>query len=257
MKYHIIAAFCALSLVLTPVVFAAEEGKNVTKTDAMVAGTMVTLTASDQKKVDQDLLVASLRIEVENKDSRKVQDEINQAMKKALAVASADPAIKASTGNYYVHSYDPNPSPTPLSIAEQKKRAVWKGSQTLDLQSKDSQKILDSVAKIQDMGFVMNGLNYILSTELAEAQRDELMVGALKKIQKKADLIAKTLGKSGYDITEVTVEGAYMPQQPQPVMMMKASMGARMESDAMAAPVAAPGESEVNLSVTARVLLKP
>ncbi len=256
MKYHLVAAFCALSLVLTPVVFAAEEGKNVTKTDAMVPGTVVTLTASDQKKVDQDVLVASLRIEVENKDSRKVQDAINQAMKKALAVASAEPSIKASTGNYYVYSYDPNPSLKATSVADKKERMVWKGSQTLDLESKDSQKILDGVAKIQDMGFVMNGLNYILSSELAEAQRDELMVGALKKIQKKADLIAKTLGKSGYDITEVTVEGAYMPQ-PQPVMMVKASMGARMESDKMAAPVAAPGESEVNLSVTARVLLKP
>lgn len=252
MKTYIFVAFCVLSLGVAPAVFAAEEAKK----EPLAVGTVVTLTASDQKKVDQDVLVASLRIEVENKDSRKVQDDINQAMKKALGTVSADPAIKASTGNYFVYSYDPNPSPTPLSVAEQKKRAVWKGSQTLDLQSKDSQKILDSVAKIQDMGFVMNGLNYMLSSELAEAQRDDLMVGALKKIQKKADLIAKTLGKSGYEITEVTVEGAYMPQ-PQPVMMMKASMGRRAESDAMAAPVAAPSESEVNLSVTARVLLKP
>ncbi len=250
MKYTLIPALYALSLCVSPAVFADDNRK-----DAWGGGAVVTLTASDQKKVEQDLLVASLRIEINHQDSRKVQAEINKAMKKAVDLLKSDPEIKVSTGNYYVYSYDPNPSPTPLSVAEQKKRLVWRGSQTVDIQSKESQKILDSVAQIQDMGFVMNGLNYVLSTELAEAERDELMVGALKKIQKKADLIAKTLGKSGYEITEVTVDGAYMPQ-PEPRMMMKSSM--EMDGGQLAAaPVAAPGETEVTLSVSARVILKP
>lgn len=221
-----------------------------------VVGTFVTLSASDQKKVEQDLLVSSLRIELDNKDSRKLQDEINKAMKKAVDLAKADPALKVSTGNYYVYSYDPNPSPKPLSHAEQKKRMIWRGSQTIDIQSKDPEKILDVLGKIQDMGFVMNGLNYMLSPELAETQRDELLVGALRKIQKKAELVSKTLGKSGYDIVEVNIDGSYMPQ-PQPVMMMKAARAEMATMDAMSAPVAAPGESDVSLSVNARVLLKP
>jgi predicted secreted protein len=226
------------------------------KTENEVAGTFVTLSASDQKKVEQDLLVASLRIEIDGKDARKVQDEINKAMQKAMDIAKSDAALKVSTGNYYVYSYDPNPSPTPLSNSEMKKRLVWKGSQTIDIQSKDAQKILDGVGKIQDLGFAMNGLNYMLSPELGEAQRDELLVGALNKIQKKAGLIAKTLGKSGYDIVEVNIEGSYMPQ-PQPVMMMKAARADMAMESAVSAPVAAPGESDVSLSVSARVLLKP
>jgi len=218
-------------------------------------GTTVTLSASDKKKVEQDLLVASLRIEIDNKNSRQVQDEINKSMKLAVDLAKTEPAIKVSTGNYFVYSYDPNPSPQPLTNAEQQKRMIWKGSQTIDLQSKDSEKILSVLGKIQDMGFIMNGLNYSLSPELAEAQKDELLVGALKKIKSKAELVAKTLGKSGYDIIDVTIDGSYMPQ-PQPVMMSMAR-GEMTKSADMSNPVAALSEADVSLNVTARVALKP
>ena len=245
----ILSLFITAFLFSSPALAEGEKSKE-------VVGTFVTLSASDQKKVEQDLLVSSLRIEMDGKDSRKVQDDINKAMKKAVDLAKTEPALKVSTGNYYVYSYDPNPSPKPLSNVEQKKRMIWKGSQTIDIQSKDPEKILDVLGKIQDMGFVMNGLDYMLSPELAESKRDELLVGALQKIQKKAELISKTLGKSGYDIVEVNIDGSYMPQ-PQPVMMMKAARMEVMSSDAVASPVAAPGESDVSLSVNARILLKP
>lgn len=250
MKY--LLTFCLLSFALAAPVLADDDRKS----EKEVAGTFVTLSASDQKKVEQDLLVASLRIEIDGKDARKVQDDINKAMQKAMAIAKAEPSLKVSTGNYYVYSYDPNPSPKPLSHAEMQKRLMWKGSQTIDIQSKDAQKILDSVGKIQDLGFAMNGLNYMLSPELGEAQRDELLVGALTKIKKKAELVTKTLGKSGYDIVEVNIEGSYMPQ-PQPVMMMKAARMEMASDMAVSSPVAAPGEADVSLSVSARVLLKP
>lgn len=250
MKYYILPTVLALSVMTMTPIYAEDHQPEA------LAGAFVTLTASDQKKVEQDLLVASLRIEIDNKDSRKVQDEINKTMKEALGVVKAEPVIKVSTGNYYVYSYDPNPSPQPLSHAEQQKRMIWKGSQTIELQSKDSQKILDVLGKIQNMGFLMSGLNYTLSSELAEAQRDELLVGALKKIQTKADLISKTLGKSGYEIIEVNVDGSYMPQ-PQPVMMMARSTKMEMAGDSMSAPVAAPSETDVSLSISARIQLKP
>jgi predicted secreted protein len=245
-----------LSVLSFSVAAFADDDVRFSKKSSHNENTIVTVAAEDQKTVQQDLLVASLRIERDGKDSKVLQDEINKIMASAMDLAKQDAALKVSTGNYYVYSYDPNPSPRPLSHAEQQKRMIWKGSQTIELQSKDAQKVLDVVGKIQDLGLVMNGLNYTLSSELQEAQKDELLVGALQKIQKKAELIAKTLGKTGYDILEVNVEGANMPQ-PQPVMMMKAMGGMARESDAMAAPVAAPGEAEVSLSVSARVVLNP
>lgn len=251
MKTFILPVLFAFALLGSPVVHAEEvKAKDAT-------GITVTLSASDQKKVTQDLLVASLRVEVDNKDSRKVQDDINKAMKAAVDMVKAEPAIKVSTGSYYVYNYDPQPAPLKsLTSEDAKKRMVWKGSQTIDLKSKDAQKILDMLAKLQDMGFVMNGLNYTLSPELAEAQKDELMVGALKKIQDKAALVAKTLGKSGYDIAELTIEGSYMPPS-RPMAMMSMARGGSMDKAEMSEPVAAPSEDDVSLSISARVVLKP
>jgi predicted secreted protein len=243
-------AIAVITLSFAPFLAQAQEAKSQPS-----EGTIVTLTTSDQKKVEQDILMASLRIEVDNKDAKITQDSINKTMQKAIDLAKSDSSIKVSTGNYYVYSYDPNPSPKPLSHAEQQQRMIWKGSQSIELQSKDAQKVLAMVAKIQDMGFVMNGLNYVLSPELAEAQKDALLVGALKKIETKAGLVAKTLNKTNFEIIEVNIDGSYIPQ-PQPVMMMKAER-ADMAGMAMSAPVAAPSETDVMVSVTARVLLKP
>lgn len=219
---------------------------------------LVTLSAQDQVEAEQDMLVADMRIEVEDADSRVVQDKINKSMKKVVDQLKSDKDIEVSTGQYYVYAYDPNPQPKViLSLTERKKREVWKGSQTLEFKSKDSQKILEAVAKIQDEGFVMNGLTYTLSPDKAEDYKDDLLVGALKKIQARAGLIAKSLGKSGYEIVDLNVDGSYMPT-PMPMVRGMAKMEMMsVASDAMSAPVAEPGKSTVNVNVNARVILQP
>ena len=255
MNKMILPAAFAIALCASPFLSFAQEAKPAVAAPS-VSATVVTLSASDQKKVVQDLLVASLRIEQDNKDARQLQDDINKAMKIALDTVKAETAIKVNTGGYYVYNYDPNPTPPkPLSSDEMKKRMVWKGSQTIELKSKDAPKILEMLGKLQDMGFVMSGLNYTLSPELAESQKDELLVGALKKIQDKAALVAKAMGKSGYDIVELNIDNSYIPQ-PQPVMMMSMARGGAMAKADMAAPVAAPSEDDVTLNVSAKISLK-
>lgn len=254
MNRMILPAAFVIALCASPVMSFAQETKPAAVASTTTsAATVVTLSASDQKKVVQDLLVASLRIELDNKDARTLQDDINKAMKTALDTVKAEPAIKVNTGGYYVYNYDPNPTPPkPLTTEEMKKRQVWKGSQALELKSKDAPKLLEMLGKLQDTGFVMSGLNYTLSPELAESQKDELLVGALKKIQDKAALVAKAMGKSGYDIVELNIDNSYIPQ-PQPVMMMARGGMAKAE---MAAPVAAPSEDDVTLNVSAKISLK-
>ncbi|MDD3021508.1 MAG: SIMPL domain-containing protein [Alphaproteobacteria bacterium] len=218
--------------------------------------TLVTLSANDQKQVEQDELNASLRIEIEDTDARVVQDKINKAMRSAVDLAKKNDKITVTTGQYYVYSYDPNPQPKIVSMGG-KKIMKWRGSQTIDLKSRDSQAVLDLVASVQGQGFVMNGLNYSLSEDVAEDYQDSLLQGALKKIQDKASLVTKSLGKSGFDIIEVNVNGSYMPS-PMPMVRGMAKMEMMSAaSDDMSTPVAEPGKSTVSMSVSARVILKP
>lgn len=217
--------------------------------------TLINFSATEKRTMPQDLLIASLRIEVEDKaDPAAVQKKINEAMSKALELTKKETSFKVSTGAYSVYKYD-QPIIVNQKTGEQKNEAIWKGSQTIDIESKDATKLLDTVGKIQDMGFAMNNLAYTLSPEVVDKVRDELMVEALKKLQAKAKIVATTLGKSDVNLVDVNVDagGPIMPMYK--TMMARAEMA--MDAGApMAPPVAEAGEQDVSLTVSARALIK-
>lgn len=207
--------------------------------------TLVSLSVTERVKVQQDTLHASLRIEDTDKDPKALQDRINKAMEKAVKTAKGVSAVKTSTGYYSVYQEH---------VSSGGREAVkWRGAQTIDLESKDSQKVLDLAGQIQGMGFVMNNLSYTLSTAKADEIRDGLMESALTRAKDKANRAAKALGKAQVDIAMVNVDAAM--DFPQPVMMMKSYRGAAEAAD-MASPTAEAGESEVTLTVTVHAVAK-
>lgn len=218
--------------------------------------TIINLSATEKRTMPQDLLIASLRIDSEKATPAEVQKEINEAMKKALELTKKESGFKVSTGTYSVYKYD-RPVRPQKNGEEVETKPIWRGSQTIDIESKDSAKLLDAVGKIQGMGFAMNNLAYTLSPEVTEKVRDELMVEALKKLVAKADIVAKTLGKSTVDLVDVNVDtgGPIMPMYKN--MMARGEMAVAMAADAMPAPVAEAGETDVSLTVSARALIKP
>lgn len=216
--------------------------------------TIINFSATETRTMPQDLLIASLRIEVDDKTSATtVQKKINEAMTKALDLAKKESAFKVSTGAYSVYKMDQQ-IVVNAKTGETKNENVWRGSQEITIESKDSTKLLDTVGKIQEMGFAMNNLAYTLSPAVMDKTRDELMVLALKKLTAKADIVAKTLGKTKAELVDVNVDSGG------PVMPMYKTMMARgaapMEADAVAAPVAEAGETDVTLTVSARALIK-
>ncbi len=214
---------------------------------------VVSLAATERLKLNQDTLNATLRIEQENTDPRALQDAINKAMTEALAEANKATTVKTSTTSYYVYQYDEQ-NPDPNTGRPTKAVKKWRGSQSIQLESKEPTRLLELAGKIQDMGFVMGGLDYSLSNEQSDKVQNELLDKALRQLGAKAKIAQAALGKSAYEIVDVSVEGA---QPPQPVMYKAMAMRAEMASDAsVASPAAQSGETEVTLTVTARALLK-
>lgn len=249
MRILTLTTLCALALPLSA--HAQDTGKGIF--DLPAGHMVINLSAIERVEVDQDLLVARLRYEGENKDATALQNEINAMMKKAVDLAKADAAIKVTTQQYYVYPVDP-PQPhegkTPATPEERK----WRGSQELELKSEKAENLLELTAKLQDMGLATSGLSYTLSPDKAQDTQENLMEAALEKLNQKAQRAAKALGKSGADLLEINVDsGGYYPQ---PVMMHAMAM----DSGAMgkrAAPVAAPGQTEITMTVSAKALLKP
>lgn len=219
---------------------------------------LVNLSASERREVAQDLLVANLSYQAENKDARALQEEINRVMKAAVEKGKTYKTVKLSTGQYYVYPYelpvirpvqgDKRPQP-------QKPEKTWRGSQTIQLEGKAPDDVLALAGALQDMGLVMNGLNYTLSPELAETTRDELLEAALVKLKAKAERTARALGKGLADLIEINVDSG-APYYP-PVPMMRSMAAMEMAADMKAAPVAEAGTTDITLSVSARAVLKP
>lgn len=216
--------------------------------------TIINFSATETRTVPQDLLVASLRIEIDDKnDPVAIQNKINEAMAKALELAKKESSFKISTGAYSVYKYDQQVNVK--KNGETETISTWRGSQTIDIESKDATKLLEATGKIQGMGFAMNNLAYTLSPEAQEKTRDELLVLALKKLKDKANIVAKTLGKSQVELVDVNVDTGG------PVMPMYKTMMARADMAMASAPEMAPanaeaGETSVSLTVSSRALIK-
>lgn len=220
--------------------------------------TVLNISASERQNVQQDLLIASLRYETESTDSAALQNKINTLITKALEAGKKYKDVQVATDHYYVYPYDPNqqPHPDPEEKIDnhEKKPVVWRGSQGLQLKSKNSADLLKLLGELQAMGMQTNNLSYTLSPESFETVRDGLMESALTKLREKAERAAKALGKKEAELVEVNVDTAY-PNYPMP-MMARAEMGMQAMDMKSAAPVASPGDSEITLTVSARAVLK-
>lgn len=247
MRAFILPALALATFTFTPAAFAQDA------TRLPAAGeTLLNVAATERVEVQQDLLIANLRVEMEGTDPAILQNEINTIMKNAVEKSKAVTDVKTSTDGYYVYPYDPNPQPVEKGVTP-KKEQKWRGSQGITISGKNPQALLELAGELQSMGLVMGGLNYTLSPEATETARDSLMEAALAKVQTKADRAGKALGKTKVELVEVSVDSA-MPSYPQPMMMRAMASDGMMEKGA--APTAEPGMSEITLTVTARALLK-
>lgn len=245
----------AAALLLLPVSAHAQDGSGNGLNFPPPGTTILNLSATETQKVPQDLIIASLRIEVDSNSAADVQKQINTAMQEALALAKKEPDVKAVTGAYSVYPYDPNPQPIPQHQQNEPRPMRWRGSQSLDLKSLKPDPVLDLSGKLQEKGFAMNNLGYTLSPEKYESVQDGLLVTALAKLQAKAELAAKSLDKKKVEMLDVNLSPSG-PVYPMYARAEMQTMGAAMDK-AMPTPVVEAGESDVSLSVSARVLLRP
>lgn len=242
MRAYLIAVLCLFVLPAN-----AQDYKTIL--DLPEGVSLVNLSASERVEIEQDLLVANLRFESDNDSPKALQDTINKTMKKALNTAKKVESVKVSTQQYRVYEYDKNRGKK--GLAPQK---IWRGQQGLMVKGKKADDLLELVADLQEIGLTMNNLSYQVSPELLETTREGLLEDALKKLTAKAERTAKALGKSKAELKQITVNmgGHY----PRPVMARGMAMNMVADSAEVSAPVAAPGENNVTLNVSAQAFLK-
>ncbi len=210
---------------------------------------LLNLGVTERISVEQDTLNASLAYSVQGRDKISLQNEVNEKIAGALELIDVIPEIEYSTGQYYIYIIRPGrPSRNDVE------NPTWRAQQSLQLNSKNSDVLLEAVGELQSIGMEINGLDYSLSEEAFAQTSDSLLSIALEKLQSRASETAELLDKSSTNLVEVTINGDRSAGFFQPRMAM---MESAQDNPTMTTPTAIPGQSEVSLNVSAKALLSP
>ncbi|HEV2300020.1 MAG TPA: SIMPL domain-containing protein [Stellaceae bacterium] len=203
--------------------------------------TVLHLSETARQRVVRDRLRVDLRADETAAEPRTVEAAINRLMGQALAKARAVQGVEVETGSYAVYRESPPNRP-----------AAWHGSQELVLTGTDAAALLKLAGELQSAGLVMSNLTYQASPEAVRGAEDDLTVDALSALDRRAAAIARQLHLSVLRYSELRVGNAQSNGPPPPRF---AAMAAAPR--AVPAPVAAPGETTVSVTITAAVLLGP
>jgi len=208
---------------------------------------LLNLSATEQENVEQDTLNISLQYSTQGRDRTELQSEVNLALRKAVDLLEADGRIRFFTTQYQVYTIDAG-RPTRTDI----ENPVWRAQQGIELTNTDSAVVLELTGQLQAQGLVVTSQYYTLSSTRYEEIAGRLTRSVLGKLQQRADAAAAELGKSSADLLEVSLDGSPNFAMRQGDFGMAMAMRAEM-----ATPVAAPGETQVSVTVSARAVLQP
>jgi predicted secreted protein len=205
--------------------------------DADQRATVLHLSQTAERTLARDLLRVELRVEETGSDPRAVQTAINRRMTAALDRARQAESVRVETGSYHVGEERPT-----------NRAAIWRGSQSLILKSKNADATLKLVGALQSDGLSTASLGYEVSPETVRSAQDDLTTEALAALDRRAASVAEATHLAVLRYRDLRVGNAETEGRPVP----------RFGGAAMAAgapPVAEPGEAVVRVTVEAELLL--
>jgi predicted secreted protein len=238
---HVLAA--ALLLVAAPNAHA--QATDPTADDA----TVLHLSESARRVVRQDRLSLELRAEAMGTDPARVQSTINRRIAAALDQAHAVSGVEAETRGYWVRQERPATERQTGGNAPTR----WHGVQSLALHGSDTAALLKLAGELQQSGFVMSNLVYDVAPQTARSLEDELSSLALQRLRERVQRIATDMGlelRNFRTLQVGNVTGAGTPIRP--LQMMRAAAAAPAPP-----PAAEPGETTLEVAVSAEVVLIP
>ena len=197
------------------------------------------LSAQQSESVSNDTMHVTLNTYAEMQDSAKLATRINGEMEWALDIARQYSDVKVSTGSYQT-----------WPVTRKEVTSAWRGQQDLMLESKDTEKLGELAARLQEK-LKIKSMSFSVSDDKRMAVENRLIDAALDAFKQRADIIGKNLKASGYRFVDVNVGTS--AQRP-PVMYQARMASVSMEaSDSVAVEG---GESDIQVTVSGTVELQ-
>jgi len=197
----------------------------------------VTLQAEVQREVPNDLLNATLYVEVNDASAAAVANAVNKRVNEALRVAREHKGVRVRSGSNQAYPV--------YSRANQLQG--WRGRAEIRIESRDFEAASSLIGKLQSDMQLAN-MGFSVSPESRRAAEDELAVEVIAAFKARADILRKALGGRSYKLQNVSVSGGYNPPQPRFAMARAAA-----SAQEVAAPNLEAGVSRITVTANGAI----
>ena len=191
-----------------------------------------------ERDVENDRAAATLSATAEDRDPARLAQQINAGMGWALDQLKGQTVIKSRSGTYQTYP-----------VYDERKIVRWRGSQELQLESGDIERLAQLIGQLQER-LQVRAMQFLVSPGKRRDVESALTEEALATFQQRADIIRKSLGASSYRLMDVSIHtGGSRPPMPMRAEAMSVSRAA------VSSPAIEQGTSSVTVQVSGRIHL--
>ena len=199
----------------------------------------VEFSVSASRVVNTDRVVAVVYKEHQAQTQARAADEVNRAVRFGLEQAK-EAGLEAHTTVYRTYP-----------IYQKQHLAGWRVIQSFQIETNDSAALASLLGKLQSR-LSIQSLEHVLSDAAREAAVNDLVAQAVAKFQARADLVAKSFGRSRHRLVSIRILGDEAGPPARPMAVSRAAgVTQQMES-----PVIEGGEQRVSVTVSGTVVLE-
>ena len=154
----------------------------------------IDLSADARLEIENDLLIATVFAEAEDNDQADAAAAVNEAIAWAADHARRVPGIRLQTTSYTTR---------PL-YANGRRITGWAARQGLKLESADAEALSALLGELQERVAVQS-MSYELSDTARNEAEEQLIADAIAQFDRRANLVARELGREGYRIVRLNV----------------------------------------------------
>jgi len=202
-------------------------------------GSRINLDARSSVEVDNDVMRASLFVEMEDTDATRLADKVNRATNDALKLAKGFTGIRARTSGY-----------TGYPVTEKSKIVRWRSRSEIVVEGEDFRRMAEALGKLQAI-MQLGSVDFSVSPAARAKAEESLTQAAIAEFLRKAESITRGFKGTGFNVIEahVSADGGYAPP-PRPMATMKS-----MSDSAPVAPAMEGGTTLVTVMVNGAILI--
>jgi predicted secreted protein len=185
------------------------------------------------QEVANDLLIANMSAQIQDKQPALVSQQLNSALNDALKKGAAFPRIRISSGNQDTYPV----------YGKGNLISAWRGNGRIRLESRDFKAAGELIMQLQS-ALQVTGLQFTIAPETRAQTENALITEAIAAFQERAEAIRKAMGAKSCKTVHFSINS--MPSN-RPMAMLRS---------ADAAPEFSGGESRMTVQISGTIELQ-